>query len=121
MDMETIKTGADATRDLNIDIEFWKLFFIAVFIGSFGGLSSYMSKIYNKSRSFSFLDLIASFIVGMFGGLVGISLWYYLNLPIWTIAPLSGVSGTLSMTLLRTISEHEGDLIKKVINFILRK
>lgn len=121
MDMETVKTGADAARDLNIDIDFWKLFFIAIFIGSFGSLASYMSKLYNKSRSFSLLDLVASFIVGMFGGLVGIAIWYYLNLSIPYLASLSGVSGTLSMTLLRTISEHEGDILKKIFKFIFRK
>lgn len=123
MEIETIegvKNGIETHRNLNIDNEFWKLLAIAVAIGSFGSVASYMSKIYNKVRTFSLLDLVASLIVGAFGGGLGIALAYNFNFGMVGLSMTSGMLGSVSITLLKTISEHEGDFIRKAVNFFLR-
>lgn len=102
--------------------EFLVFLYVALIIGAFGGVASYMSKVYNKKRFFNFLDFIASLIAGAFGGLLGAGVAYYLDIDdeIFRSA-LYGIMGALSMAILKSISEHEGDILKRIFNFIFRK
>lgn len=127
MNIETIGAGitvannVEEMRAMNIDNDFWIFLAIALVIGAFGGLSSYMSKMYHKKRDFSPLDFLASIIIGAFGGMVGITLSYSLDLSMPYVALIFGIFGSISMTLLRTISDHKGDILRSIFKYIFKK
>lgn len=118
LEMDEIEaTKQSINSAFNIDVDFLIILGVTIL----GAIGSYLTKIYNRTRDFKFIDFIAVVIVGVFIGFLCYFISEYFEFSKVSTALISSISSTISMSIITKVNQHEGDILKAILKYILRK
>lgn len=116
-DMDEIQATKETVKTVfNIDIDFLIILGVTIL----GAIAAYLTKIYNRTRDFKFIDFIAVVIVGIFIAFVSFFISEYFEFSKLSTALISSISSTISMSIITKINKHEGEILKLFIKFIIK-